>query len=75
MSNRIPAAGLDVAAAVLVSGNHRASADANAEEKSHFHADADQYNRRSAFPGILNIETPLLRSTQYPPRSSLRATR
>jgi pimeloyl-ACP methyl ester carboxylesterase len=60
----------DVAAAVLVSGIYRASADASAEEESYFGADASQYDQRSAFPGILNIETPLLLawSTQDPPR-------
>jgi acetyl esterase/lipase len=60
----------DVAAAVLVSGIYHASADASAEEKSYFGADANQYDQRSAFPGILNIETPLLLawSTQDPPR-------
>ena len=59
-----------VAAAVLVSGIYRASADASAEEKSYFGTDASQYDQRSAFPGILNIETPLLLawSTQDPPR-------
>jgi hypothetical protein len=53
-----------------VSGIYRASADASAEEKSCFGADASQYDRRSAFPGILNTETPLLLawSTQDPPR-------
>jgi len=60
----------DVAAAVLVSGIYHASADVSAEEKSYFGADASQYDQRSAFPGILNIETPLLLawSTQDPPR-------
>jgi acetyl esterase/lipase len=60
----------DVAAAVLVSGIYRASADANSEEQSYFGADASQYDQRSAFPGILNVETPLLLawSTQDPPR-------
>lgn len=60
----------DVAAAVLVSGIYRASADASAEEKSYFGADTSQYDQRSAFPGILDIETPLLLawSTQDPPR-------
>jgi dienelactone hydrolase len=29
-------------------------------EKSYFGADASQYDARSAFPGILNIETPIL---------------
>jgi acetyl esterase/lipase len=60
----------DVAAAVLVSGIYHTSADAGAEEKSYFGADASQYDQRSAFPGILNIGTPLLLawSTQDPPR-------
>jgi acetyl esterase/lipase len=60
----------DVAAAVLVSGIYRASADASAEEKSYFGADASQYDQQSAFPGILNINRPLLLawSTQDSPR-------
>ncbi len=60
----------DIAAAVLVSGIYHASADPGVEEKSYFGADAGQYDQRSAFPGILNIETPLLLawSTQDPPR-------
>ena len=44
----------DVAAAVLVSGIYRASADASAQEKSYFGVDTRQYDQRSAFPGILN---------------------
>jgi acetyl esterase/lipase len=60
----------DVAAAVLVSGIYRTSAEAGSEEKSYFGADASQYDQRSAFPGILNVETPLLLawSTQDSPR-------
>jgi acetyl esterase/lipase len=60
----------DVAGAVLVSGIYRPSADAGAEERSYFGADASQYDRRSAFPGILNIDTPLLLawSALDPPR-------
>jgi acetyl esterase/lipase len=50
----------ELAAAVLVSGIYHAGADATAAEKSYFGADANQYDQRSAFPGILNIETPLL---------------
>jgi acetyl esterase/lipase len=50
----------DVAAAVLVSGIYHASADASAAEKSYFGADASKYDERSVFPGILNIETPIL---------------
>jgi acetyl esterase/lipase len=51
---------LGVAAVVLVSGIYRPSADASEAEKSYFGADASQYDRRSAFPGILTIETPIL---------------
>jgi acetyl esterase/lipase len=60
----------NVAGAVLVSGIYHASADASAEEKAYFGADTSQYDRRSAFPGILNIETRLLLawSTLDPPR-------
>ncbi len=60
----------DVAAAILVSGIYHSSADASANEKSYFGADASKYNERSAFPGILNIETPILLawSALDPPR-------
>jgi len=59
-----------VAGAVLLSGIYRSSADASATEKSYFGADASKYEERSAFPGILNIETPILLawSTVDPPR-------
>jgi len=59
-----------VAAAVLVSGIYHESADASPAEKSYFGNDASQYDARSAFPGILNIETPLLLawSAADPPR-------
>jgi acetyl esterase/lipase len=50
----------DVAAAALVSGIYRLGADASPTEKSYFGADASKYDERSAFPGILNTETPLL---------------
>ncbi|HTF74741.1 MAG TPA: alpha/beta hydrolase [Bradyrhizobium sp.] len=50
----------NVAGVVLVSGLYRLSADAGAAEKSYFGADASKYDERSAFPGILNIDTPLL---------------
>jgi acetyl esterase/lipase len=60
----------DVAGAVLVSGIYRPAADAGEAEKSYFGADASKYDERSAFPGILNIETPLLLawSAVDPPR-------
>jgi acetyl esterase/lipase len=50
----------DIAAAVLVSGIYHSSADAGVTEKSYFGADPSKYDERSAFPGILNIETPIL---------------
>jgi acetyl esterase/lipase len=50
----------NVAGVVLVSGLYRLSADASAAEKSYFGADASKYDERSAFPGILNIDAPLL---------------
>jgi acetyl esterase/lipase len=50
----------NVAGAVLVSGLYRLSADAGAAEKSYFGADPSKYAERSAFPGILDTETPLL---------------
>jgi acetyl esterase/lipase len=59
-----------IAAAVLVSGIYHPSADAGAAEKAYFGSDASQYDARSAFPGILNIDTPLLLawSAVDPPR-------
>ncbi len=50
----------NIAGAVLVSGLYRLSADASAAEKAYFGTDASQYEHRSAFPGILTIDTPLL---------------
>jgi acetyl esterase/lipase len=50
----------DIAGAVLISGIYRSSADAAATEKSYFGSDASKYEERSAFPGILKTETPLL---------------
>jgi acetyl esterase/lipase len=59
-----------VAGAVLVSGIYRSSSDASATEKSYFGSDPSKYEERSAFPGILNIETPILLawSAVDPPR-------
>jgi acetyl esterase/lipase len=59
-----------LAGAVLVSGIYRADADASAGEKSYFGEDAGKYEERSVFPGILNIETPILLawSALDPPR-------
>jgi acetyl esterase/lipase len=49
-----------VAAAALVSGIYHLGADATATEKAYFGADASKYNERSALPGLLKSETPLL---------------
>jgi acetyl esterase/lipase len=49
-----------VAGVVLISGIYRSTADADATEKSYFGADASKYDERSVFPGILNIQTPVL---------------
>jgi acetyl esterase/lipase len=60
----------NLAAAVLVSGIYHSGAEANDAEKSYFGADASKYDERSAFPGILNIDTPILLawSALDPPR-------
>jgi acetyl esterase/lipase len=59
-----------VAAAVLVSGIYHSGEDASDAEKSYFGADASKYDERSAFPGILNLATPILLawSVLDPPR-------
>jgi acetyl esterase/lipase len=49
-----------VAAVVLVSGIYALNADASPSERSYLGADASKYEERSAFPGILHIETPIL---------------
>jgi dienelactone hydrolase len=60
----------NIAGAVLVSGIYQEGPDAAAAEKAYFGNDASKYEQRSAFPGILHIETPLLLawSTLDPPR-------
>jgi acetyl esterase/lipase len=50
----------DIAGVVLVSGIYRADANADAAVKAYFGADPGKYDERSAFPGILDIETPML---------------
>ena len=52
--------GLGVAGVVLVSGIYRADPDASAAEKAYFGDDASKYEARSAFPGIVHIEMPIL---------------
>ena len=50
----------DVAAVVLVSGIYRAGKDASDSEKAYLGTDAGQYDKRSVFPGILNVDEPIL---------------
>ena len=52
--------GADVAAVVLVSGIYRVGKDASDSEKAYLGSDASQYDSRSVFPGILNIDAPIL---------------
>jgi acetyl esterase/lipase len=49
-----------VAGAVLVSGIYAPDANASAAERSYFGADPSKYQERSAFPGILDVETSIL---------------
>jgi dienelactone hydrolase len=60
----------DLAAAVLVSGIYHLGTEASDAEKSYFGNDASKYPERSAFPGILNIDIPILLawSALDPPR-------
>jgi acetyl esterase/lipase len=64
------AADSDIAGAVLVSGIYRSDADAGADERSYLGADANKYDERSAFPGILTVEEPIVLawSAVDPPR-------
>lgn len=50
----------DVAAVVLVSGIYRAGKDASDSEKAYLGLDATQYDKRSVFPGILNVDAPIV---------------
>jgi acetyl esterase/lipase len=50
----------DVAAVVLVSGFYRAGKDASDTVQAYLGADATQYDKRSVFPGILNVDVPIL---------------
>lgn len=52
--------GADVAGVVLVSGIYRAGKDASDSEKAYLGTDASQYDKRSAFPGILNVDVPIV---------------
>jgi acetyl esterase/lipase len=50
----------DVAGAVLVSGVYRSGSDAGEDEKSYFGTDASKYAERSALPGLLKVELPMV---------------
>jgi len=52
--------GPGVAGVVLVSGLYRLGAEASAAEKAYFGDDPSKYQERSAFPGIVHVETPIL---------------
>lgn len=52
--------GADVAGVVLVSGIYRAGKDANDSVKAYLGNDANQYDQRSVFPGILNVDVPIV---------------
>jgi acetyl esterase/lipase len=49
-----------IAGAVLVSGIYTPDTNAGPAEKSYFGADPSKYPERSAFPGILDVETSIL---------------
>ncbi|MVT50674.1 carboxylesterase family protein [Bradyrhizobium yuanmingense] len=53
-------AGADVAGVVLVSGIYRVGKDASDSEKAYLGGDATQYDKRSVFPGILNVDVPIV---------------
>lgn len=50
----------DVAGVVLVSGFYRAGKDAGDSVKAYLGTDATQYDNRSVFPGILNVDVPIV---------------
>jgi acetyl esterase/lipase len=50
----------EVAGVVLVSGIYRAGKEASDSEKAYLGLDAAQYDKRSAFPGILNVDVPIV---------------
>lgn len=50
----------EVAAVVLVSGIYRAGKDASDSVKAYLGTDAVQYDKRSVYPGILNVDVPIV---------------
>jgi acetyl esterase/lipase len=60
----------DIAGAVLVSGIYKTSADGGDSERAYFGADPGKYEERSALPGLLSVQIPLMLvwSSSDPPR-------
>jgi acetyl esterase/lipase len=60
----------DIAGAVLVSGIYQPSADGSDGERAYFGTDASKYAERSALPGLLSVQLPLMLawSATDPPR-------
>jgi acetyl esterase/lipase len=50
----------DIAGVVLVSGIYHAGTDASDSERSYLGLDASKYNDRSAFPGIQQVDVPIV---------------
>jgi len=59
-----------VAAAVLLSGIYHPGAEGSDDERSYFGADTSKYGDRSAYPGIVEVEAPIVLawSAADPPR-------
>jgi acetyl esterase/lipase len=60
----------DLAGAVLVSGIYQPSVDGGDGERAYFGTDASKYTERSALPGLLSVQMPLMLawSASDPPR-------
>jgi acetyl esterase/lipase len=60
----------DIAGAVLVSGIYKPTVDGGDGERAYFGTDASKYDERSALPGLLNVQLPLMLawSATDPPR-------
>jgi acetyl esterase/lipase len=60
----------DIAGAVLISGIYKPDANADESERSYFGTDTSKYDDRSAFPGILEVDEPIVLawSAADPPR-------
>ena len=50
----------NIAGAILISGIYRSDHVASDGERSYFGADANKYDARSAFPGILQVDAPIV---------------